>query len=101
MLWGCGGTTTCPAGETPPVNLKHCPQADGSLAPAVEVSDEEYLRYLGIFTEGEAYVAGAATTLAVAAPSGLGLFGGSGFLGQPGITLGGGGVLPAAALTVI
>ena len=98
---GANTPATCDAGETTPKNLKHCRQADGSLAEAVEVSDEEYLRDNGIFTEEEVYIAGAAAALAVAAPSGLGLFGGSGFLGQPGITLGGGGILPAAAFTVI
>ena len=52
-------------------------------------------------TTAEAYAAvGAATTVAVVAPSSIGLVGSAGIAGQPGIVLGGGGVLPIVALTV-
>ena len=79
--------TGCPPAnsETPITTQRHCIASDGSLT--------------SITTAFEGAVAGA--ILLTAAPSGLGLFGGAGFLGQPGITLGGGGILPAAAFTVI
>ena len=51
----------------------------------------------------EILAAGGATLgLAAIAPTTPGLFGGGlGFLGQPGVTFGGGGILPTAALAVI
>ena len=77
----------CPAAgsETPITTQRHCIASDGSLTSITTA-------FVG---------AGAGAILLTAAPSGLGLFGGAGFLGQPGITLGGGGILPAAAFTVI
>ena len=92
-LFGCqlytAGTyfTGCPAAgsETPITTQRHCIASDGSLTSITTA-------FVG---------AGAGAILLTAAPSGLGLFGGAGFLGQPGITLGGGGILPAAAFTVI
>ena len=79
--------TGCPAAgsETPITTQRHCIASDGSLTSITTA-------FVG---------AGAGAILLTAAPSGLGLFGGAGFLGQPGITLGGGGILPAAAFTVI
>ena len=93
-LFDCAGYdagtyfTGCPAAgsETPITTQRHCIASDGSLT--------------SITTEFVGAV-GAGAILLTAAPSGLGLFGGAGFLGQPGITLGGGGILPAAAFTVI
>ena len=92
-LFDCAGYdagtyfTGCPAAgsETPITTQRHCIASDGSLTSITTA-------FVG---------AGAGAILLTAAPSGLGLFGGAGFLGQPGITLGGGGILPAAAFTVI
>ena len=91
----------CPAAgsETPITTQTSCIASDGSVTTTT-TAEVGVLPFLEGYAD-EALVAGAGAILLTAAPSGLGLFGGAGFLGQPGITLGGGGILPAAALTVI
>ena len=93
--------TGCPAAgsETPVTTQNHCLGSDGSLTTTTTSEVGSPFSVLGA---GTPLVAGTgAILLTAAAPSGLGLFGGAGIAGQPGITLGGGGILPAAAFTVV
>ena len=86
-------TTTTKVTTTAPSTTEEPAIADDFIPQFVDEILTEYRE--------EIIVTGVAgTTVLAATPAGLGTFGGAGFAGQPGIVLGGGGVLPAAVLTV-
>ena len=95
-----GGTTggTCPGISNGNIqNNLQCLNSDGSLTTTTLSEDFHLFGY-----DSEEYLLAGlgVTAVAAVAPASVGLFGSAGLLGQPGVILGGGGVLPAAALSV-